>query len=79
MIDQDFIKGLSSKAAEIFPAAAKARQQIEKDLYQLLQRSLSHMQLVSKDEFDLQKVVLDKARQKIDELEKKLEDIQKGN
>jgi len=78
MIDQDFIKGLSSKAAEIFPAAEKARQQIEKDLYQLLQRSLSHMQLVSKEEFDSQKVVLDKARQKIDELEKKLENIEKG-
>ena len=78
MIDQEFLKGLSSKAAGIFPAAEKAKEQIEKDLFQLLQRSLSHLQVVSKEEFESQMEVLDRANQKINELEKKLEAMEQS-
>ena len=71
MIDQEFIKNLSSKAADMFPAAEKARDQLEKDLYQLLQRSFARMQLVT------QEAVLEQANDKIRELEEKVETLEK--
>jgi ubiquinone biosynthesis accessory factor UbiK len=76
MIDQDFIKGLSSKAAALFPAADKARQQLESDLQKLLQRSLANLPLVTREEFQTQLALLERANQKIDELERKLDALE---
>jgi len=79
MIDQDFIKGLSSKAAALFPAADKARQQLEGDLQKLLQSSLSKLPLVTREEFQTQLALLERANQRIDELERKLEALENSN
>jgi len=77
MIDQDFIKGLSSKAAALFPAADKARQQLETELQQLLKSSLAHLPLVTREEFQVQMEILERANQKISELERKLEALER--
>ena len=77
MIDQEFIKNLSSKAADMFPAADKAKAKLEQDLYQLLQRSLARMQLVTQEEFHNQRAVLEQANEKIRELEQKVDSLEK--
>jgi BMFP domain-containing protein YqiC len=77
MIDQDFLKGLSSKLADVLPAAAEARQKVEKDLFQLLQRSLSQLHIVSQEEFQAQVRVLEEAQRRISELEQKLDALER--
>lgn len=79
MIDQNFITQLSSKAAALFPVAKTARDKLEADLRQLLQRSLAGLQLVSKEEFDAQLAVLERANQRIGELEEKLARLEEQN
>ena len=76
MIDQDFLKGLSSKLADVMPAASQARQKVEAELYQLLQRSLSQLHIVSREEFQAQLQLLEQAQRRIAELEQKVEALE---
>lgn len=76
MIDQEFLKGLSRKLAAVLPAADQARQKLESELYQLLQRNLAQLDLVSQDEFQAQVRVLEQAQQRIAELERKLDALE---
>lgn len=76
MIDQDFLKGLSSKLADVMPAASQARQKVEAELYQLLQRSLSQLHIVSREEFQTQLQLLEQAQRRIAELEQKVEALE---
>jgi BMFP domain-containing protein YqiC len=78
MIDQDFLKGLSQKLAAALPAADQARQSLEHELFQLLQRSLSQLHIVSQEEFQAQVKVLEQAQQRIAELERKIETLEKA-
>lgn len=76
MIDQDFLKGLSSKLADVLPAAGQARQKVETELFQLLQRSLSQLHIVSQEEFQAQVKVLEQAQQRITQLEQKIDALE---
>jgi BMFP domain-containing protein YqiC len=77
MIDPAFIKGLSSKLADVLPAAGQARQKVEAELFQLLQRSLSQLHIVSQEEFQAQVKVLEQAQQRISELEQKIDALER--
>lgn len=76
MIDQEFVKGLSSKLADLLPAAGQARQKVEAELFQLLQRSLSQLHIVSQEEFQAQVRILEQAQERIAELERKLDALE---
>jgi BMFP domain-containing protein YqiC len=76
MIDQEFLKGLSSKVADLLPAAGQARQKVEAELFQLLQRSLAQLHIVSQEEFQAQVRILEQAQQRIAELERKLDALE---
>lgn len=78
MIDQDFLKTLSSKLAAVVPAAAQARDKLEQDLFQLLQRNLAHLNLVGQEEFKAQVQLLEQAQRRIDELERKIEALEQS-
>jgi BMFP domain-containing protein YqiC len=77
MIDPAFIKGLSSKLADAVPAAGQARQKVEAELFQLLQRSLSQLHIVNKEEFEAQVKVLEQAQQRIAQLEQKIDTLER--
>lgn len=77
MINQDFIQNLSRKAADLFPAAGKARSKVEAELQALLQQSLSRLPVVSREELAAQQAVLERANQKIAELEQQLAELEK--
>lgn len=77
MIDNDFLQKLSARAAGLFPAADAARQKLEKELYMLLQGSLSRMNVVTKEEFAAQARLLEQARAQIAALEIKMAALEK--
>ncbi len=76
MISNEFIQSLSQRAAKIFPAAKSLQTEIETNLYDLLSASFSKLNLVSREEFDSQLAVLQRAQETIDKLEKKVIELQ---
>ncbi len=77
MIDNDFLQKLSARAAGLFPAADAARQKLEKELYNLLQSSLSKLNVVTREEFVAQTRLLEQARAQIAALESKMAALEK--
>ena len=78
MLNPEFLQSLSTKAAALFPAAEAARAKLEKDLYSLLQASLGKLNLVTREEFDHQRTLLDRASARIAELEQRLGKLEAG-
>ncbi len=71
MLDAKKIEELAGKFSQSIPPSAKAFQQdIENNFKQALQSLISRMDLVTREEFDVQKKVLARTRDKIDALEK---------
>lgn len=77
MLNNDFLHSLSQKAAALFPAADAARGKLEKELHGLLQSSLGKLHLVTREEFDAQREVLARAQKRIEELERRLADLER--
>ena len=76
MLDAKKIEELADKFSQSIPPGAKAFQQdIEKNFKQMLQSLIGKMDLVTREEFDVQKKVLARTREKIEMLEKKLDEL----
>ena len=68
------IEQLSKRISELIPGNVKHMQEdIEANVRSLLQSTLSKMNLVSREEFDVQSAVLQRTREKLDQLEKEVE------
>ncbi len=76
MFNNEFLQSLSRKAADLFPAAQHARAKLEKDLYALLQASLGKLKVVTREEFDNQCALLERAGKRIAELEQRLAQLE---
>lgn len=73
MIDLKKIERLAREVRDIIPKNIhNFYDDTEKKIYQLLQRRLSKMDFVSREEFDLQVQVLLRTREKVEMLEKRL-------
>ncbi len=71
MLDSRKIEQLAEKFSQNIPAGAKVfKQDIENNFKQVLQSLISRMDLVTREEFDVQKKVLARTREKIEALEK---------
>jgi BMFP domain-containing protein YqiC len=71
MLDPKFFDDLARRVAAALPSGARELQQdVEKNLRTLLQASLSKLDLVTREEFDVQARVLARTREKLDKLEK---------
>jgi ubiquinone biosynthesis accessory factor UbiK len=71
MLDPKKIEELASKFSQSIPSGAKSFQQdIEKNFKDALQSIIAKMDLVTREEFDVQQKVLARTRDKIDALEK---------
>lgn len=73
MFDNNTFDDISKKLFNALPDSLKA---VEKDIQQkfkiVLQTTFDNLDLVTREEFEVQKKVLAKTRQKIDALEEKL-------
>lgn len=75
MVNFDNINSLSRKIKEIADSAPLS--DASKNVYALFQSMLTKMELVSREEFDIQTEVLRKSQIKIAELEQKISALEK--
>jgi BMFP domain-containing protein YqiC len=76
MIDNDFLRALSAKAADLLPMANEAKAKAERELFELLQGALKPLNLVSRDEFQAQTQLLTRAEARLAELERRLAELE---
>lgn len=70
------IQQLASKIESLLPPGLKqVKNDFDEKLKLLLQQQLSNMEFVSREEFDIQSKVLARTREKLERLEKRLEEI----
>ncbi len=70
------LEQLSKRIGSLIPGSAKHLQDdIESNIRSLLQSSLTKMNLVTREEFDVQSAVLQRTREKLDQLEKQVEQL----
>jgi len=76
MLNNEKLREISNKIREIVKDSPLP--DIEKNIDALLKSVFTKMELVTREEFDVQTEVLKRTRQKLEELEKKLSEIEAG-
>jgi BMFP domain-containing protein YqiC len=77
MIDPKIFDDLSKRFAETIPSSIRQMQSdIEKNAHVMLQAAFAKMDLVTREEFDVQQGVLARTRAKLDALEKQVADLE---
>lgn len=77
MIDQQFINDLNEQLVSIIPENIRSSfKDIEKNLKSVVQATLSKVDMVPRDEFDIQCKVLANTRNKVEALEKQIRDLE---
>ena len=79
MIDNQTINRLSEKINEILPPGLQqAKADFDDRLRRLLQQQLANYEMVSREEFDIQARVLARTREKLESLEARLAELERG-
>jgi hypothetical protein len=73
----DSIEKLAQKLAEVVPQGIKSvRDDLEQNFQSVLRAGLGRLDLVSREEFEVQEAVLARTREKLDALEERLDSIE---
>ncbi|MEW5757812.1 MAG: accessory factor UbiK family protein [Pseudomonadota bacterium] len=76
-IDGKFIDELAQKLSGLVPPGVKDLQQdVEKNMRAVLQGAFTRMDLVTREEFDVQTAVLARTRAKLEQLEKQVAELE---
>ena len=74
------IDRLARKLAEAVPEGLRSvRDDLEQNFRSVLQSSLTRLDLVTREEFDVQQAVLARTREKLEVLELRLKSLEEGN
>lgn len=77
MFDPKAIDDIASKlTAAIPPSLNNLKEDMEKNFHAILQGGLGKLDLVTREEFEVQKAVLAKTRTKLEALEKRVADME---
>lgn len=77
MMNSNFFDDLSKKLADAVPQNVKAaRADLEKHFRQIVQSMFSKMDLITREEFDIQVHILSKTRAKLEKLEEKIKSLE---
>ena len=77
MIDNQSLNELADKLSSVIPDSVKTlKADVDNNLKAVLESSLRQMNLVSREEFDVQSALLERTLTKLAQLEKQLEEIQ---
>lgn len=80
MFDPKAIDNFAERiAGAVPPGLHHLKDDMEKNIHALLQSALSKLDLVSREEFEVQKAVLAKTRARLEELEKRVAELEKLN
>lgn len=78
MIDKTTLDDLSKRLADAVPTGLlSVRDDLEKNFQAVLQGALSKLNLVSREEFDVQRAVLERARIRLEALEARITELEK--
>jgi BMFP domain-containing protein YqiC len=79
MIDPKILNDLAQKISNLLPADfAVLKQDLEKNIRALLQGTFQKLDLVTREEFDVQTALLARTREKLEALEKRLQEWEKN-
>ncbi len=71
---QEILNGLAEHAGKLLPNE-KSRDELHRSIMLVVQNTLSKLDLVTREEFDAQAIVLQKTRAKVEALEKQLAEL----
>lgn len=78
-MSNDTLEELTKRISSLIPGNVKHMQDdIENNVRSLLQTSLAKMNLVTREEFDVQSAVLQRTREKLEELEKQVDQLKQS-
>jgi ubiquinone biosynthesis accessory factor UbiK len=78
MFDPKLLDEFAQRFTSALPSGlADVKGDVEKNLHALLQSTLSRLDLVSREEFEVQKAILAKTRSRLEELEKRVEQLER--
>jgi len=76
-MDKNSIENLVKKLADTVPQGLKSvREDLEQNFRSVLQSGLGKLDLVTREEFEVQEAVLARAREKLETLEAKLKELE---
>lgn len=77
MIDPKILDDLAKRLADALPSGVRDLQRdVEKNFHAALQAGFNKLNLVTREEFEVQTAVLNRTRAKVDALEKQVTDIE---
>ncbi len=77
MFDPKSIDDIASRLADALPSGlSSVKEDMEKNFHAILQGALGKLDLVTREEFEVQKAVLAKTRSKLEALEKSVAEIE---
>ena len=77
MFDTKAIDDIASRLAGAVPPGLNTlKEDLEKNIHAILQSVLGKLDLVTREEFEVQKIVLAKTRSKLEDLEKRVAEIE---
>ena len=78
VMNDDSVESIASKLAEAVPEGLRSmREDLENNFRAVLRSSLSKLDLVTREEFEVQEAVLAKTRDKLEALEARLKELEK--
>jgi BMFP domain-containing protein YqiC len=78
MVNRDELNNLAKKITSLLPDNVQQMQDdLESNIHALLQNALAKMNLVTREEFDVQAALLQRTREKLEKLEKLLDELEK--
>ena len=80
MLNMKLLDDLARQISETIPAGMKEMQSdVKKNIRTLLESTLAKLDLVTREEFDAQTKVLARTREKLEQLEKTITELEKEN
>lgn len=77
-MDKNILNELAGKLADSVPGELKElRADLQSNFHSLLQSGLDKLDLVTREEFDVQRKVLERTRGKLDRMAQELEELQR--
>lgn len=77
-MNDDSVESIARKLADAVPEGLRSiREDLEKNFRSVLRSSLSKLDLVTREEFEVQEAVLAKTRDKLEALEARLKELDK--
>lgn len=77
MLDNSFLNDLSNRLAALLPAAENLRDEARTKIGQILRKAFADLDLLSREEFEVQAESLSRARQRIEALESLIIELEK--